>query len=160
MNSIEEQIREAIAAGKFSNLRGKGKPLPLEEDPYEDPDWRLAYHLLHENGYSLPWIETRREIETELDACRQALRSAWQRWVSARSGGDSLASAEAGWNAARSAFVDQVESLNQRILTLNLQIPNPRLQLPRINLAQELKQLERSRAARVIHRAVDRSAPI
>ncbi len=83
MNSIEEQIREAIAAGKFSNLRGKGKPLPLEEDPYEDPDWRLAYHLLHENGYSLPWIETRREIEAELDACRQALRKAWQRRVSA-----------------------------------------------------------------------------
>ena len=137
MNSIEEQIREAIAAGKFSNLRGKGKPLPLEEDPYEDPDWRLAYHLLHENGYSLPWIETRREIEAELDACRQALRRAWQRWVSARSRDDE-------WNAARSAFVEQVETLNQRILTLNLQVPNPRLQLPRINLAQELEQLEKS----------------
>jgi hypothetical protein len=134
MNSIEEQIREAIAAGKFSNLRGKGKPLPLEEDPYEDPDWRLAYHLLRENGYSLPWIETRREIEAELDACRQALRRAWQRWKSARRDDE--------WNAARSAFIEQVESLNQRILTLNLQLPNPTLQLPRINLAQELEPLE------------------
>jgi DnaJ family protein C protein 28 len=135
MNSIEEQIREAIAAGKFSNLRGKGKPLPLEEDPYEDPNWRLAYHLLHENGYSLPWIEARREIEAELEASRQALRKAWQRWVSVRRADE--------WNAARSAFIDQVESLNQRILTLNLQVPNPTLQLPRINLAQELDQLEK-----------------
>jgi len=57
--NAEEQIRRAIEEGKFDNLPGKGKPLNLEQNPFEDPEWRLANHVLITSGFSLPWIEKR-----------------------------------------------------------------------------------------------------
>ena len=46
----ERKIREAMAEGAFDNLSGKGRPLNLEEDPYEDPSLRMAHRLLRNNG--------------------------------------------------------------------------------------------------------------
>lgn len=77
MPNIEEHIRQAMQAGKFDDLPGKGKPLRMEENPHEDEAWRLAYHLLREGGFSLPWIETIKEIETDIEKARTALRRAW-----------------------------------------------------------------------------------
>ena len=65
MPNIEELIQRAIQEGKFSDLPGKGKPLRLDENPHADPDWQLAYHLLKENSFSLPWLELRQELEIE-----------------------------------------------------------------------------------------------
>jgi hypothetical protein len=69
----EERIRQAIEAGEFNDLAGKGQPLKLREYPFEDPEWRLAFHALSSSGYTLPWIETRREIESELANARKSL---------------------------------------------------------------------------------------
>ena len=55
--SIEEIIRQAMQEGKFDDLPGKGKPLNLDQNPHQDPDWRVAHHLLKSAGFSLPWIE-------------------------------------------------------------------------------------------------------
>ena len=49
--SADEAIRKAMEEGKFDNLPGKGKPLKLDEDPFEDPEWRLANKMLKEGGY-------------------------------------------------------------------------------------------------------------
>ena len=40
--NIEEQIRRAIQEGKFDDLPGKGKPLKLDENPFEESEWRMA----------------------------------------------------------------------------------------------------------------------
>jgi DnaJ family protein C protein 28 len=77
MSKAEEQIRRAMEEGQFDNLPGKGKPLNLDENPYEDPEWRMAHHILHNSGFSLPWIETRREIETNLEAARTSIKTTW-----------------------------------------------------------------------------------
>ena len=72
MPNIEEHLRKAIEEGKFDNLPGKGKPLHLDEaNPHADPEWELAYHMLKECGFSLPWIETIHEIEKDIDAARK-----------------------------------------------------------------------------------------
>ena len=70
MPNAEEQIRRAIEEGKFDNLPGKGKPLHLDQNPFEDPDWRLANHVLKTSGFSLPWIEKRNEIEALIQTAR------------------------------------------------------------------------------------------
>ena len=81
MPNIEEHLRKAIEEGKFDNLPGKGKPLHLNEsNPHADPEWELAYHIIKEGGYSLPWIETIREIETDIESSRLDLHSAWSSW--------------------------------------------------------------------------------
>jgi DnaJ homolog subfamily C member 28 len=78
MPDIDDAIEKAMREGKFDDLPGKGKPLSLDENPHEDPDWRLAHHVLKNGGFSLPWIETRKEIEDETGRARQALRRAWE----------------------------------------------------------------------------------
>jgi hypothetical protein len=73
MRSIDEQIRQAMEEGKFDDLPGKGRPLRLDENPFEDPEWRMAYQVLHNSGYSLPWLESRRELLKDLEAAQAAL---------------------------------------------------------------------------------------
>ena len=34
----EKAISEAIEKGEFDDLPGKGKPIDLKENPFEDPD--------------------------------------------------------------------------------------------------------------------------
>ncbi len=73
MNGVDEQIRLAIENGEFDNLPGKGKPLNLEENPFEDPEWRTAYCFLRNSGFTLPWINMRKEIEKDIMAARVSL---------------------------------------------------------------------------------------
>ena len=82
MPDIEDRIRRAQEEGLFDNLSGKGKPFRLDQNPHEDPDWSLAYHMLRSSGYTLPWIEELREIESELGKVREAINDV-RKWRSA-----------------------------------------------------------------------------
>ena len=75
--SLDEQIRRAIADGQFDDLPGKGKPLKLSQNPYEDPSWSMAYQILKSGGYTLPWIETRQGIELDFEAALKSLGRSW-----------------------------------------------------------------------------------
>lgn len=138
MSSIEEHIRQAMQEGKFDNLPGAGKPLRLDENPHDDPEWRLAHHLLRSSGFSLPWIERRKEIELELQAAREALQRAWRWRVAEIAIGGSSQAAEAEWQRACGAFRQEVQSLNKKILTYNLEAPSERFHLRLVNLEREL----------------------
>lgn len=145
MADIEEQIQKAMREGKFDDLPGKGKPLRLDENPHEDPEWRLAYHLLHSNGYSLPWIELRREIETETEKARAGLRQTWD-WRQAKLGDPGLSHAEraqmdAEWRRVEQDFRQQVEVYNRRIRAYNLQAPSAQFHLRLLDCDLELRQL-------------------
>jgi DnaJ family protein C protein 28 len=133
MPNIEEHLRQAIAAGKFDNLPGKGQPLRWEDDSLVDPEWRLAYKMLKDGGFTLPWIETRREIEDDLAAARAALQRAWRARQAAQ--------AEPEWQRAQAAFRAAVEQLNQRIQKYNLEVPLARFQRGRVDGEAEIKSL-------------------
>jgi DnaJ homologue, subfamily C, member 28, conserved domain len=49
----ENRIREAMEAGDFDDLEGKGQPLDLEEDSHIPPELRMAYKIL-KNANCLP----------------------------------------------------------------------------------------------------------
>jgi hypothetical protein len=68
----ERKIREAMEEGAFEHLEGTGKPLDLEENPFEDPSLRMAHRLLRNNGFAPAWIEEGREIDGELDRLRKS----------------------------------------------------------------------------------------
>ena len=142
MADIEEHIRKAIEDGKFNDLPGKGKPLKLEDDTFEDPDWRLAYHVLREGGYSLPWIEQRREIETEIEATRTALLQAWEwRQEALAEKKWAYAMVEEDWRRALKVFEQKVAKINQMIFDYNLQTPTDSMQIMKLNPQTELKRL-------------------
>ena len=72
----ERKIQEAIEAGEFRNLDGRGAPLALDDDPFADPSLRMAHRLLKNNGFAPAWIEEGREIDADLDRARQDMRRA------------------------------------------------------------------------------------
>lgn len=58
----ERKIQEAMAQGAFSDLPGKGKPLPQEELSGVPAEYRMAYKILKNAGFIPEEIELRREI--------------------------------------------------------------------------------------------------
>jgi DnaJ family protein C protein 28 len=142
MPNIEELMRQAMADGKFNDLPGKGKPLHFEEtNPHADPEWELAYKMLREAGYSLPWIEARREIDADLVAARQELGIAWESYQATESDHHRSITAAANWERSQSVFREKLDELNKRIRNFNLQVPNPHFQRPVLNFAQELQMI-------------------
>ncbi len=139
MPNIEQHLRKAIEEGKFDDLPGKGKPLRMEENPNADPEWELAYHIIRESGFTLPWIETIREIESDLEKARLDLKRAWEWHQAALSVDQSSNFATVEWKRAREAFQDKLTTLNQRIRDYNLEVPNARFQRPVLNFEHELQ---------------------
>ncbi|WP_299025482.1 DUF1992 domain-containing protein [uncultured Thermanaerothrix sp.] len=139
----EEKIRAAMEAGAFDNLPGRGQPLRLPENPYEPDEWRLAFHLLRANGLTLPWLETRREIETELNTARAELAQAV---------------GQPCWEMAQQKFVMRLTALNKRIFNYNLQVPVERFQRPLLNIGAEIERIYQ-RARRSTRLDEDEHAP-
>ena len=120
---IDEIIRTAMEQGAFDNLPGNGKPLKLDENPYLDDDWQLAYHLLKENGYAPDFIERRQAIELRLAAARELLARSWAWRAEALGRGEPADWVESQWRAARARFEEQVAELNRQIRDYNLTVP-------------------------------------
>lgn len=142
MPNIDEQISKAVQEGKFNDLPGAGKPARLEENLLVDPEWRLAYHMLRESGYTLPWIELRNAIEAELNQARAQLQQAWHWRQSASQRGEQLAVAQAEWQRALQRFSAQVDELNKRIFDYNLQAPSMQLQFKKLVLEREVEAVK------------------
>jgi hypothetical protein len=69
---VERLIQDAMVEGKFSNLANEGKPIKIEEDnPYVEPDMRLAYKVLENARCVPPWIEMDKEVEASIAQVRQ-----------------------------------------------------------------------------------------
>ncbi len=142
MYSIEEQIRQAMAEGKFAGLPGKGQPLHLDENPFADPDWRLAFHVLSSSGFTLPWIENRQEILAEMQAVRLRLSRAWEGVMASQAAGRSAQDIRKIWNDAQQRFRQQAADLNQRIFSYNLQAPSHQLQILPLDIEAEFQGVQ------------------
>jgi DnaJ family protein C protein 28 len=141
MSSIDDQIEQAIREGKFDNLAGHGQPLHWDDNPHEDPEWALAHHIIKSSGYNLPWIENRQHIIAELVKARQALARTWAWRANALVQGQPAPRVAAEWERAVATFKTQIAAINKRLLTYNLEIPDPRFELPLCNAEQEISKL-------------------
>jgi len=63
---VEEQIRKAQQRGEFDNLEGNGRPLNLEENPFEPVELRMVFKILKNNDFAPYWIELGKEIDADL----------------------------------------------------------------------------------------------
>ena len=118
-NIAERKIREAMAEGAFDNLAGMGRPLNLDENPYEDPSLRMAHRLLRNNGFAPAWVEEGKELEREIElACRQlAAKQAPER------------------------FRQQIAAINRRILDRNLKTPSAVFHMRLVDADAEIRKL-------------------
>lgn len=142
MPNIDDIIRKAMEEGAFDNLRGKGRPMELDNNPYLDQSWQMAYHLLKENGFAPQFIEMRQEIEGQLAAARSALVRSWVwRQQALEAGEDAGNDAYTKWKKARQRFEASVLELNAKIRNYNLSVPHEKLARLLIDPEAEMAQL-------------------
>jgi DnaJ homolog subfamily C member 28 len=138
---IDQKIREAIEQGEFEDLSGKGEPIDLSENPFEDPDWRLAHRMLRSAGFAPAWIEERKDIDAELTAARVSLSRALMVMRNARDT-EHYRSAEARWLRALDDFREKVAELNRRIHVWNLKAPTVGFHRHRIDIEREIEHIK------------------
>ena len=118
-STAERKIREAMAEGAFDNLTGKGRPLNLEEDPFEDPSLRMAHRLVRNNGFAPPWVEEAKDLERGIYAAIKAL-------------------------AARGSvdrFRAEIAGINRRILAHNLKTPSTGFHMRPVDAETEIRKV-------------------
>jgi DnaJ family protein C protein 28 len=139
---VEAIIQKAIREGIFDDLPGKGKPLDLKENPFVGKDWQLAFHMLEQQGFALPWMDKRNEIEGALKAARDALARTWAWRAKALEAGEPQAAVEAEWRRAEERFGETVEKLNKAIADYNLEVPALVFYREKIDVQRELDGLK------------------
>lgn len=131
-SAIDQQITDAIASGKFSNLPGEGKPLKLD-DEYTPDELRLAHKILKENDLAPAWIMDGKELEAMLVEMRAALRRAAR---AKRLGVQS----DAAWRYARRTFVEAGVIYNRKVLSYNLKVPLGVAHRPALDIEREIQR--------------------
>ncbi|SGZ06565.1 BQ5605_C031g10953 [Microbotryum silenes-dioicae] len=81
---VEDKVNQAIRNGLFKDLKGRGKPLKVDEaesNPFLPIEDRLINRVVKAQGAMPPWIELQQELQLNLSAFRNELRSAYTRRV-------------------------------------------------------------------------------
>jgi DnaJ family protein C protein 28 len=129
---IDQQIREAEAAGLLTNLPGAGKPLDLDDDKDVPDELRVGFRMLKGAGYAPAWIELQKSVREAHDELAAWLARANERWP--RLG-------ELDRAALRAEYERKIQELNRQIGHYNLTAPPAVGQLPLLQLWRELRKL-------------------
>ena len=115
----DRKIKEAMDAGEFDNLEGKGEPLRIEEDPFTPVEIRVAHKLL-KNANALPqWLQLEKDIERE----RATVLPYIERGLTAVTRGKNRASREHLAARLRSEVKERIDLVNTLILKYNEIVP-------------------------------------
>jgi DnaJ homolog subfamily C member 28 len=128
---IDRQIREAIEEGKFDDLPHRGRPLPIDDNPYAG-DRALAFHVLKNAEAAPPWIEADKEVRRLL-ARRDALLAR---------AGSGLAPSPLAQRRDRAALEDLVSRVNTEIAVVNAGAPTDRQHRQPLVLVEELARYD------------------
>jgi DnaJ family protein C protein 28 len=138
---VDKKIREAMEQGEFDDLQGKGEPIDLSENPYEDPDLRSAHRTLRNAGFAPSWIEERKDIDSEFEIAKTELHRVRTVLENAR-GTEHERGAQARWENALGAFRRQASDLNRRITAWNLKVPAQAFHRKLIDVGREIEKVQ------------------
>ncbi|HWQ74813.1 MAG TPA: DUF1992 domain-containing protein [Syntrophomonas sp.] len=152
---VEEQIRKARERGDFDNLAGAGKPLDLEENPFEPAEMRMAFKILKDNDFAPYWIELGKEIDAALEKLRQEIdyfkRYTQLFWADRRD-----ERARQAYEKKKELFYMEREAdlvkIDKKILDYNLHCPTYRQGRSNLVVAQEMEKIIREIENTPIHR--------
>jgi DnaJ family protein C protein 28 len=133
-NLIDKLIGQARNEGQFDDLQGQGQPIDTNDDSLVPPEDRLGYRMLKSHGFAPPWMEARRDLETERARVEDWLRRTNVGWAQMH---------EAQRVAARVSYRRMLEELRSLILNYNLTTPAAAGQIEGIDLQAELARLGR-----------------
>jgi len=132
-SSVERRITEAIENGEFDDLLGRGEPLSLKALAQDE---NLAHRLLVDNGFALPWIETRNQMDEDWAGAVKRLSQRLE-WLRSRETSEGSAS----WARAMEVFGLEIQELNRRIDDYNLSVPLAQFQRLRLDADSEIQRL-------------------
>ena len=145
MSWMDEQIKDLMSKGAFSNLPGEGKPLNFEDDSHVPPHLRMAHKLLKENDMAPAWIADGKDV----DAAREKLVADVRRAVrvyrgalndAARTDQPELrrAQVEGNWQMTLESLREAVKAFNRQVLSFNLKAPRGVTHKPMFDIDREL----------------------
>lgn len=133
---VESQIQKAMLRGDFDNLEGAGKPINLEENPFEPPEMRMMFKILKDNDFAPYWIELGKEIDADISKFWDEVEH-FKRYteIFCRDKHNRLAMDRFEKKKAYFYFEQRLvlEKVNKKILNYNLHCPT--FTLGRINLS-------------------------
>jgi hypothetical protein len=132
-NLIDQIIAKAQADGLMDNLPGAGQPFKFDDDAMVPEDQRLGFRMLKSNGFAPPWIEARRDIDTEREQIASWLADTRRRWP--YQGPPARA-------ALRVAYRRKLDELQRMITNFNLKAPPGVQHLEGLRMADELAKLD------------------
>lgn len=137
-----------MRSGAFDDLPGRGKPLNLIINPYA-PGTELAYQLLRDNQYTLPWISERTVLLAQIQELRDNIGSSWaavrDEYRTAADDNQRLALAQE-WLTVLAIWEEAIAGLNNEIATVNLKQPGSQLEILKLTLNGELERAGASRS--------------
>ena len=123
MPEIDEQIKDAMRQGHFTNLPGAGKPLKLDNEAHVPEPMRMANKLMRDNDLVPDWMAQGKELDAEREKLLADLRRAAQQ----ASGSKSVA-----------VLRDAAKKYNSRVLSYNLKVPQGVAHKRHFDFEQEL----------------------
>jgi len=135
----ERKIQEAMDAGEFENLPGKGQPLDLDYDPSVPAHLRVVNRIL-KNARALPeWIQLEKDIERET----QLLSTTQERTLRALRYAKNYASRVRIAERQRADHRERISLVNTLVLKYNMIAPNAaRRAFAPVNAKHEMESLE------------------
>lgn len=141
---VEEQIRKARERGDFDNLKGAGKPLKLDENPYEPVELRMAFKILKDNDFAPYWIELGKEIDAALEKLQQEI-DYFKRYTELFWADQHDARVHQRYQSKKKNFYDErkldLEKIDKKILDYNLHCPTFRQGRRNLDIAKEIEQI-------------------
>ncbi len=138
-------IKKAVEQGEFDNLKGSGKPLNLEGNPYEQlSDLHMAHKILKDNGFAPYWIELGKEIDKARNKVDQEVDN-FKRYKRMFLEEKRSAAAIHRFEQKKKDFYtrsrERLEELSKKILDYNLHCPVSALQRFNIDVDEEINKI-------------------
>jgi DnaJ family protein C protein 28 len=138
---VGRRIEEAIRNGAFDNLRGKGKPLNLQRNPFVPEDMEMAYSIMQNNDIAPGWILDRKETQRAIDQFRARLSVGVQAYYAVlQTAKDAAARGRIAelWHGQLRQWETELGELNRRIGLQNIKQPLPHLEIFKLRMEDEL----------------------
>lgn len=129
---VEDLIQEAMSRGDFSNLSGRGKPLPnlQSQNPYVDFTTHKINKIMLDNGFTPEWITLHKEIREETDSLEKSLTKDRGKLGTI----PLIPEEEYKWEKVLEGYEGLVGSINKKIDKFNLIVPVLNRQMLRLDL--------------------------
>lgn len=140
---ISHRIDEAMRNGAFDNLRNKGKPLTVDQNPFVPVAQQMANDLLKNNDLVPYWISERTAMLDTIARFRQRFQELavyyHEAWLAADDKKRTVI--QTSWQRQIEQWTQEIKDLNRKITVVNLQQPIARLEIFKVLLDEELTRV-------------------